>query len=83
MTRMNASEFKARCLAILDEVCRTGEPLTILKRGRPVAVVGPPLAEAEAYPQHALVGSVRIIGEVVEEPAVLPEDWEAESADGP
>ena len=37
MKTINASEFKAKCLAILDEVSDTGEVLTILKHGRPVA----------------------------------------------
>jgi len=37
MGRMiGAAEFKARCLRILDEVERTGEPVTITKRGKPV-----------------------------------------------
>jgi prevent-host-death family protein len=35
MRVMKASEFKARCLAILDEVERTGEVVVISKRGRP------------------------------------------------
>jgi prevent-host-death family protein len=37
MRTVNDSEFKAKCFAILDEVEETGEPVTILKRGRPVA----------------------------------------------
>jgi prevent-host-death family protein len=37
MREINASEFKAKCLAILDEVAQTGQPVTILKRGRPIA----------------------------------------------
>src|SRR5206468_12115818 len=41
------SEFKAKCFAILDKVEGTGEPVTILKRGRPVARLLPPVpAEA-------------------------------------
>jgi prevent-host-death family protein len=36
-----ASTFKARCLALLDEVERTGRPLIITKRGRPVARLEP------------------------------------------
>ena len=36
-----AGEFKARCLALLDEVNETGEELVITKRGRPVARVVP------------------------------------------
>lgn len=34
---IEASELKARCLAILDEVGRTGESVVISKHGRPVA----------------------------------------------
>ena len=36
-----ASEFKARCLALLDEVAETKKTLVITKRGRPVARVVP------------------------------------------
>ena len=32
-----AAEFKARCLALMDEVEATGEEVTITKHGRPVA----------------------------------------------
>lgn len=39
--RISASDFKARCLRLLDQVSRTGEELVILKRGRPVARVVP------------------------------------------
>lgn len=38
---VGAAEFKAHCLRILDEVQRTGEPVTVTKRGRPVAEVKP------------------------------------------
>ena len=39
--RINASEFKARCLSLLDQVAETGEELIVLKRGRVVARVLP------------------------------------------
>lgn len=39
--RVPAGEFKARCLALLDEVAETGKPLLVTKRGRPVARVVP------------------------------------------
>ena len=35
--KLAASEFKARCLALLDRVHADGEPITITKRGRVVA----------------------------------------------
>jgi len=36
---MAAGEFKAKCLAVLDEVKTTGEAVLITKRGKPVARV--------------------------------------------
>ena len=36
---VSASQFKAQCLAILDEVAATGEEIVVTKRGRPVARV--------------------------------------------
>ena len=32
-----AGEFKTKCLHILDEVYKTREPITVTKRGKPVA----------------------------------------------
>lgn len=74
--QMNASEFKAKCLSILDEVERTGEGVTILKRGRPVAVVLPVHPRSNRYPQEGLRGSVEFLGDVVD-PALPPEAWKA------
>ncbi len=65
MKEINASEFKARCLAILDEVALTGEAVTILKRGKPVAQVVPHIPRKGRYPQDALAGTVQILGDIV------------------
>ncbi len=77
MRSLSASEFKAKCLSILDEVAATGEPVLISKRGRPVAQLFPAASLEEGYPQHALRGTVRIVGNIVE-PTTSSEDWEAE-----
>lgn len=37
MQKIAASAFKARCLAVLDEVAASGEEVVITKRGREVA----------------------------------------------
>lgn len=37
MQSIPASQFKARCLALLDDVALTGEEIVVTKRGRPVA----------------------------------------------
>ena len=37
---VSATEFKAKCLALLDEIGHTGGTITVTKRGRPMATVG-------------------------------------------
>lgn len=44
---ITASQFKARCLRLLDEVEATSEPLVITKHGRPVARLEPLAAPAD------------------------------------
>lgn len=73
MRSINASDFKARCLALLDEIAESGEGLTILKHGRPVAQVLPVETPEDRYPQHRLMGTVTVLGDVVS-PA---EEWES------
>jgi prevent-host-death family protein len=42
MTRhIKASEFKAKCLALMDEVARSGEVIVITKNGKPIAELAP------------------------------------------
>ena len=41
MQTIQASEFKARCLALMDEVARSGEVLVVTKNGRPIAELRP------------------------------------------
>lgn len=71
-----AGRFKARCLALLDEVAETGLPLIVTKRGRPVAKLVP--IEGERSPD--LLGSVTYRRETdLLDP--VPEVWEAEWID--
>ena len=76
MRSVDAAEFQAKCLAILDEVAETGEPVTILKRGRPVARLLPPVPAGDGYPQQALRGSIKILGDILE-PVFPAEAWDA------
>ena len=55
-----AGRFKAECLALLDRVEQTGEPVVVTKRGRPVAEVVPIRAR-----KGTLKGSVRVRGDIV------------------
>jgi prevent-host-death family protein len=45
MRTMKASEFKAKCLRVLDEVQATGEPVQVTKRGKVVAQITAAAAE--------------------------------------
>ena len=51
-----AGEFKQRCLALLDQVAETGQPIVVTKRGRPVARLVP-IKTLE----NPLEGSIRIL----------------------
>lgn len=77
MRVIKASEFKARCLAILDEVERTGESVVISKHGRPVAeLVRPRRQGTGRFPQDALRGTGRTLGDIIA-PALPSDAWEA------
>jgi prevent-host-death family protein len=76
MKTINASEFKAKCLAILDEVAETGEVVTILKHGRPVAQLVAPAPRGSGFPQDSLAGTVEFLADVVE-PVLEAGAWEA------
>lgn len=41
MQTIQASEFKAKCLALMDDVARSGEILVVTKNGRPIAELRP------------------------------------------
>ncbi len=81
MRTINASDFKAKCLSLLDEVARSGQGLTILKRGKPVAQVVPVVPREKGYPQMTLKGTVKILGDVIG-PVLPSNSWEAESGSG-
>lgn len=76
MRRINASEFKAKCLSILDRVAKSGEPLSILKRGREVARLVPPAGTDEMVPQRTLRGKAKTLGDLIS-PVVPAEEWES------
>jgi len=74
---MGAAEFKASCLRVIDQVATDHRPVTITKRGRPVAVLSPAPAETD---RSGIVGALR--GTVLRYddpfgPAADPSDWSA------
>ncbi len=71
------AEFKAKCLAILERVRKTGEAVLVTRRGTPVAQVvpPPPAAPPSCSTFGAMKGTAREIGDALE--PLPPEDWEA------
>lgn len=80
MKTMNASDFKTKCLAIFDEIAKTGEGVTILKHGKPVAQVLPAVEREQGYPQDTLKGTVEIMDDIVS-PVLEAKMWSAENGE--
>ena len=62
---VNATEFKAKCLAFLDDIQQRGEPITITRRGLPVAGLGPSKRRAWKSPRDSWAAKARIVGDIV------------------
>jgi len=75
MTNIPATEFKARCLELMDRVAERNETYVITKRGKPVAKLVP----VERNPKDSIFGYLRASGSIEGDilgPVVLPHDWE-------
>jgi prevent-host-death family protein len=69
---VKASEFKAKCLAMLDEVERTRETVVITKRGKPVTELIPHTAP-KRNARGILKGRTEIIGDII---SPIDVEWE-------
>ena len=61
---IKASEFKAKCLKLMDEVAETGEEIVITKNGRPVSRLAP-YRERPKTLFGADKGKIKILGDIV------------------
>ena len=88
MRTMAAGQFKAKCLAVMDEVQATGETVMVTKRGKPVVRIAPIEESGEKESPEAIFGCLRhmfkegsdfdsLVGPIVpiEEWNHLKEDW--------
>lgn len=74
---ISVSKFKATCLAVLEEVRRSGRSIVITKRGVPIAEVTPTSLGAEgAGWMGSMAGTFEIVGDIVGT-IVDPDDWDA------
>lgn len=65
MTTIQASEFKAKCLALMDQVARTGETILVTKNGKPVAELRPHRPPRIKSPVGLHKGQSVILGDVI------------------
>jgi prevent-host-death family protein len=58
MKKVAATEFKAKCLKLIDQVHDSGQSITITKRGKIVAILKP-AGEIDKKPWLKLQGTVK------------------------
>ena len=77
MKEVAISEFKAKCLGILEEVRKTRRPIRVTRFGVPVAEVVPPSPpKSKGRRLGTMAGTAKILGDIVGPTGSL-DDWEA------
>ena len=75
MKEIPISKFKATCLAVLEKVRKTGEPIVVTRFGHPIAQIKP-LNELKSIRLGGGIGTGVILGDIVG-PISDESDWEA------
>ena len=73
MPSLSVSEFKATCLAVLEDVKKHKKRVIITKRGKPIAEIVP--YEEATRSRIPLKDTVQFVGDIVS--PVAEKDWEA------
>lgn len=73
---IKASEFKAKCLKIMDEVSQSGEEVVITKNGKPVSKLVPFQKKDRAPIFGMYKGKIKILGDITS-PVGDINDWNA------
>ncbi len=75
---INATEFKAKCLKLVDEVARTREPIIVTKHGKPVAKVVPIEPEESLSSFGYMADTLKITGDII---SPIEEEWSVITGD--
>ena len=77
METIAISAFKATCLAVLERVRKTRQPLLVTKRGVPIAQVNPP--PPASHKDQSAFGCMADTAEEIEDivEPLAPDDWDA------
>ena len=65
MTDVSISEFKAKCLGLIEQVHKTRQSLRITRHGVPVAEVVPAGPDRKRNFVGDMVGTAKIVGDIV------------------
>ncbi len=68
-----ATEFKERCLALLEEVRQTRQPLLVTRHGKPVAEISPYMPRGRAS-NNPLKGTIQHQSDLV---SPIDERWDS------
>lgn len=84
ITTLDAAEFEARCLELLDELAENGGELVVTRDGRPAFRILPCREQAQTRGDPkaffgADQGRIEILGDIV---SPMPAAWFTDSADG-
>jgi prevent-host-death family protein len=71
MKQIPAGSFKARCLAVMNEIQATREPVVVTKRGKPLVKVVPMEEQTNGF-LGCMKGKIKIVGDI-ESP--IPVEW--------
>lgn len=79
MKEVGISQFKTKCLELLEQVRRTRKPLRVTRRGKPIADIVPtatikPVMDRAKW-LGSMKGTVKILGDIVS-PANDKDEWE-------
>ena len=75
---ITTSEFKAKCLKLMDEVAESGNQIVITKNGRPVSRIMPYRNKPQMlFGRHR--DKIRILGDIV---SPMPAEWFETPDDG-
>jgi prevent-host-death family protein len=77
MQEIAISKFKATCLAVLEDVRKTGRPVRVTRFGKPVAEVVPARAAKRKSWLGCMKGTAEITGDIVG-PIGSFDGWEPE-----
>ena len=75
MNDISISEFKAKCLGLIEQVHKTRQPLRITRHGRPVAEVIPAGPDRKRKFLGDMIGTAEIVGDIIS-PVLDLEDFE-------